>query len=275
MIVADVQALLDARYPPQDAEPWDRVGLLSGEASRPVTHIACALDPDLETIRRASQCGADLLVTHHPTWLAREPDEAPSMYGLTLEYAARESGIALIACHTNLDVSEEARLSLGNGLNLKSEGTLADWFEGEETPFEQPDFAQLWSTKRKTTLEHIADRLSRLYRTPVRLTIRCGGPDHLIFSIVTATGSGGDVIEAACARHADLLITGELKYHQLLEARDLGLSVIELGHDVSEWPLAALLFDALKPACEASDVRITLLKRVLQSDVRDRRKNRP
>ncbi|MCL2332384.1 MAG: Nif3-like dinuclear metal center hexameric protein [Actinomycetia bacterium] len=274
MIVADALSLLEARYPPGDAEPWDRVGLLSGDSTGLVGHVVCALDPDIGTLLRAQAAGADLLVTHHPTYLPSDPDSPASVYGVGLEQAAREMGIALISCHTNLDVSEEARLSLGAGLSLKSQGSLAEYFGGKETYFEKPGYAQLWSVERKTRIAQIADRLSRFYRAPVYRTTTPAGPDQLIFSVVTAAGSGGDALEATLARHADLLICGELKYHQRLEANDRGLCIIELGHDISEWPLVTLLYDALKPACEGQGVKITLLKPARNSEVIVARKDR-
>ena len=39
----------------------------------------------------------------------------------------------------------------------------------------------------------------------------------------------------------DCLVCGELKYHDALDAAESGLAIIELGHDVSELPLCALL----------------------------------
>ncbi|MCL2654147.1 MAG: Nif3-like dinuclear metal center hexameric protein [Coriobacteriia bacterium] len=261
--VADVLDVLDAQFPLAEAEAWDRVGLLSGDPARPVKRIVCALDPCVETLSRARQAGADLLVTHHPTYLQPEPDAIPA-YGLVLEAVARGLEIALIACHTNLDASEKARLSLGAGLPLTSCGPLGGARDGQEQA--PPAFAQLWAPARPLTVEQIAGLLVRHHQAPVRLT-RAPALTAAPTKIATATGAGGDATEAAIEAGADLLITGELKYHQLIEARDRGLSCIELGHDVSEWPLAALLCDTLTVEYADREVSVTLLERDLPSQI--------
>ena len=263
MLVGEALALLDGRYPAADAEDWDRVGLLEGDAASPVTHIVCALDPDVETLRRASECGADLLVTHHPTYLTPQPGEVPA-YGLTLESVARGLGIALIACHTNLDVSEEARLSLGAALPLSSRGPLVTATDDQGQA--RAAFAQLWAPTEALTARQTAELLSRRYGCAARLTLAPASPEALT-RVATATGAGGEALDAAIESGVELFITGELKYHQLIQARDCGLTCIELGHDVSEWPLAALLYDTLAGYCQNRGVVIELLERDLFSTV--------
>ena len=46
-------------------------------------------------------------------------------------------------------------------------------------------------------------------------------------------GSGGSLV-AAAAGVADVLVTGDIKYHQAREAAGLGLALIEVPHDVAE-----------------------------------------
>jgi dinuclear metal center YbgI/SA1388 family protein len=57
----------------------------------------------------------------------------------------------------------------------------------------------------------------------------------------TATGSAGSLVGDALATGAHALVAGEVRYHDALDAVEAGLSIVELGHDVSEWPLVGLL----------------------------------
>ncbi len=59
-------------------------------------------------------------------------------------------------------------------------------------------------------------------------------------------GSGGDLISATLRFGADVLLTGDLKYHQAEEATALGLAVVDAGHDVTEKVVIPPLVSYLK-----------------------------
>lgn len=75
-------------------------------------------------------------------------------------------------------------------------------------------------------------------------------------------GSGGDFGRLAHSQGARVLITGDVSYHQALEAADLGLTLIDLGHFETEWPgvrrLARLLHEEL--SCSDPPVECLLLE---------------
>jgi ribonuclease HI len=54
-----------------------------------------------------------------------------------------------------------------------------------------------------------------------------------VHRVACLPGSGGSLV-AAAAGVADVLITGDLKYHQAQEAAGLGLALIEVPHEVAE-----------------------------------------
>jgi dinuclear metal center YbgI/SA1388 family protein len=71
-----------------------------------------------------------------------------------------------------------------------------------------------------------------------------GDPQRTVRTVALCTGSGGDLLDAA--RGADLFLTAEVKHHQALRARDLGLAVIDAGHYPTERPAVDLLAGYLK-----------------------------
>jgi len=103
--LADVQAVLDARYPPGTAANWDAVGLVTGDPGQPVRHIRFAVDPVLRVAERAIADGVDLLVTHHPL-LLRPVNAVPTSdpRGRVLHRLLR-AGVGLLVAHTNADVA--------------------------------------------------------------------------------------------------------------------------------------------------------------------------
>jgi putative NIF3 family GTP cyclohydrolase 1 type 2 len=85
-----------------------------------------------------------------------------------------------------------------------------------------------------------------------------GAPETTLSRIVTATGSAGSLIGDVIAAGAQALVAGEVRYHDALDAAENGLAVVELGHDVSEWPLVSLLEDAVRltPGLDQSAVHV-------------------
>ena len=59
-------------------------------------------------------------------------------------------------------------------------------------------------------------------------------------------GSGGGMIPAASKKGADLLITGDVSHHEALEAKNLGLALIDGGHFHTEKAALRLFADRLK-----------------------------
>jgi dinuclear metal center YbgI/SA1388 family protein len=73
-----------------------------------------------------------------------------------------------------------------------------------------------------------------------------GNAEAPITRVATGTGSAGSLIGDALAAGAQALIAGEVRYHDALDAVEAGLAVVELGHDVTEWPLVSLLEMAVR-----------------------------
>jgi dinuclear metal center YbgI/SA1388 family protein len=68
-----------------------------------------------------------------------------------------------------------------------------------------------------------------------------GRPPRRIRRVAVIPGSGGAHVAEAGAKGADVLVTGEIRYHQALEAQALGLWVIEAGHRATEAAAVTLL----------------------------------
>jgi dinuclear metal center YbgI/SA1388 family protein len=101
LTVGELVAHLDERFPFAWAEPWDRVGLLVGDPTTEVSHVFVTLDPTAEALSLAAAHGANVLVSHHPAFLEPLGALTPRAAGVAFQAAAL--GIALVACHTNLD----------------------------------------------------------------------------------------------------------------------------------------------------------------------------
>jgi dinuclear metal center YbgI/SA1388 family protein len=73
-----------------------------------------------------------------------------------------------------------------------------------------------------------------------------GDRERLLTQVATATGSAGGLLGDVMAVGAHVLVAGEVRYHDALNAVENGVCVIEVGHDVSEWPLVPVLGTAVR-----------------------------
>lgn len=67
-----------------------------------------------------------------------------------------------------------------------------------------------------------------------------GDAQRPVGRIAVANGSAGSLLGDALET-CDLCVAGEVRYHDALDAVARGLTIIEAGHDASEWPLVTVL----------------------------------
>ena len=64
-----------------------------------------------------------------------------------------------------------------------------------------------------------------------------GELDSKISKVAVINGSGQSYIEAARKLGANLIITGDTTYHFASDYKEMGMSIIDVGHFNSEWPI--------------------------------------
>ncbi len=248
--------VLEQIAPARFAEPWDNVGLLIEPESADITRILVALDCTVDVAREAREVGAQLVLTHHPLFFApvrrmlrNHPDTAAA-------YALVRSGIGLYAMHTNLDCAiGGVNDALANKLGLLEVCSLND----PEQPLsscETPGLGRIGILPEAITLSHFAlDTAKRL-----GAVVRMGGSGaRAVRRVAVIGGSGGDYLRAAKQAGADVLVTGEIKHHQALEAQLLDLCVVEAGHHETEAVVLDPLIAGLQAALEKIQYKVDLL----------------
>lgn len=61
-----------------------------------------------------------------------------------------------------------------------------------------------------------------------------GEPGAMISKVALCSGSGASVMHSALRAGADLLVTGDVKYHEARNAEDLGIALVDAGHFPTE-----------------------------------------
>jgi dinuclear metal center YbgI/SA1388 family protein len=85
-----------------------------------------------------------------------------------------------------------------------------------------------------TTLGALSARIRTLLEAPGLQAV--GDPDRSISRVAVVCGAGDDFIADAAAAGADVLLTGEARFHRALEADARDIALIVAGHHATERP---------------------------------------
>lgn len=108
------------------AEDWDNVGLLVGDASKPVERVLLTLDGTMEVVQEAKERRAQLILAHHPILFRPLKNLRSDNLAAQIPIELIQSGISYYAAHTNLDQSSfSSSWTLGNVLGLQKMEYLA------------------------------------------------------------------------------------------------------------------------------------------------------
>ena len=242
----DIAAALNRIAPPELAEGWDRIGLMIGRDKAKIAGVLTALDPSLEAIQAAVKNNCNCLVTHHPLLFKPISQlKTDSFIGAMIE-AAVKADLNLIAAHTNLD-------SAVGGVNDVLVGLLGlRDVEPLDRAADHPGagLGRVGDLPRAVPLAELADKVKEVLGiSDLKLA---GAEDRPINRVALIGGSGGSMIDSARRAGADVLFTGEVGYHQALEAVAEGLALIEAGHGATENPVVEVLARRLKEELDAA-----------------------
>lgn len=231
----EIYDYIDSIAPFGTAMDFDNVGLLIGSKEKQTQTVLTALDASARVIDEAVSLGAGIIVTHHPVIFnpLRRIEEQSAVY------KAVQSGITIISAHTNLDIAH-------GGVNetlAETAGVWADVLYPEDCAVFGPFYDPI-------DCRRLAARLKKRLDLP---GLRYTDPGREIRTALVSCGAGGHNIFLAKKCGADVLITGEIKHHELVFAYDNDIAVFDLGHFGSEHiiiPKLAAMFAAQFPDAE-------------------------
>lgn len=238
--------VVHALYPPSDAAEWDRPGLQVGDPSEPVARVLVTLDVTAAVLDEAASVPATLVLAHHPLLLRPLHALTTSTAAGSLALRAARRGISVAAAHTNLDATDD-----GAGT---SDPVVALLGLERVVPLCRPvvpgarAMGRVGDLAVPMTLHELAGRIARgLSASSVR---RCGDGARTVRRVAVLGGSGMSAVPDALAVGADVLVTGDVRHHDALDALALGLAVVDAGHHATE--VAAMPTFAARVAAAAA-----------------------
>ncbi|MDX1929252.1 MAG: Nif3-like dinuclear metal center hexameric protein [Pirellulaceae bacterium] len=250
---------------------WDNTGLLLGDMRREVKRIMTCLTLTPESVEEAVAGGADLVISHHPLPFRPLKKITASEPTGRMLWELAGAGVSVYCPHTAWDsaaVGINMRLAqvlqLVEVVPLIAEKVSQHVVDGETgfavaLPGKNLGTGRVGDLAREFTLADLAKLLCRSvpYCRP-----RVVDTGNSIVRVGIVCGSGASLIEAAVRNDCDLFLTGEATFHQCLEAKAAGLSMLMIGHFASE----KFAMDELASLCKAEFANLEVWGSINEQD---------
>lgn len=263
--ISDIIDLMEVIAPSRLAEEWDNVGLQVGARDWPVRSIWVSLDPRPDVVAQAVRAGIDLLITHHPLLFKPLRSIDPSTPVGSIVARALSSGTAIYAAHTNLDSAVDGLNDLlARTIGLTDLRPLAE--NQRDADNKGPEgLGRVGRLERPADLETFAGRIDKTLRLEGAGRIS-GRPDIRVEKVAVCSGSGSSLMRRFLDSDAQVYVTGDLRYHDALDAQDADRGLVDIGHFASEAIVVGMLVRRLSKMAEDAGMSISIEPCFIQRD---------
>jgi dinuclear metal center YbgI/SA1388 family protein len=222
MKISEIYNFLNTLSPFNLQESWDNSGLLVGDFNQEVQKIYLSIDVDEALIDSIDE--NTLLITHHPIIFGGLKQLQFNKYPANIVQKMIQKNISNIAMHTNFDQTHlnEYVAKEVLGYEIKEKDGFVAYLEVNE------DF------------DVFARKVANAFSLP---HAKCVKSSSFVKRVALTTGSGCSLIKSI---DADCFLTGDVKYHDAMEAKSIKMSLIDIGHYESEYFFAEILLKHLK-----------------------------
>lgn len=237
--------LLEERFPLFCAEDWDNVGLIVGRRDKIITGIVIALDITEKVIEETIKTGSNLIITHHPIiFNPLKKINEDSVLGKKI-LKLIENNISVYTLHTNLD---SAKMGLNDYL-----GDMLGFKDGEILVLNEKNgcefgIGRVYKVKNEFDIENLCSDLKSKLKLK-KISLVKSMKDIKIKKIALISGSGSSYWREAKKRGCQLLITGDVTYHDAMDIRENNFNIIDIGHFESEHIFTELLKKIILEEC--------------------------
>lgn len=209
---------LNELYPESLKSSYDNVGLMVGSMNKDVKRVLLALDLTREVMDEAINNNIDLIITHHPVLFHPlsmiDTDKDPgSIIRDLIKY-----DIANYAMHTNFDVVKMNDY-LSSLIGIENKEILSE-----------SESLGVYGDIKPTKVEDYILKVKKAF--DITSCEYYGRESIVISKVGIIGGSGSSRIDAAKEKGLDLFITGDVSYSRGIEAKRLGVNVLDVGHFV-------------------------------------------
>lgn len=236
---ADIASTIEKFAPLSLQESYDNAGMQVGNPEMPVSALLLCLDFTEDILQEAIGRGCNMIVSHHPLLFRGLKEITGSNDTQRIVIEAIRNGIALYSAHTNLDSARNGvSYEMARMLGIHDIQVLCSNTEDPDTglgvignipPTPKIEFLRKVKEIFNVKAVRYSDRTSKLVIKRVAL---CGG-------------SGAELIGDALKMNADAIVTGDVKYHEMVNFGQ-NMLVADIGHFESELCAREIFFRIIR-----------------------------
>ena len=242
--VNDVYNYLKTIAPLEMAKDNDNVGILVGTGDTEISKILVCLDITDAVISEALETGAELIVAHHPVFFSLSSVTDADIVGKKVVRMLAGS-ISAICMHTNLDAAQGGvNDALAAAVGIASENREAKPLSEaiRLNTGEVVSLGRIGCLEKECSMSEYLDTIKKALNVN---GLRYHDAGRMVYKVAIASGSGGGEWENAIKSGCDTFVSADLKYHLFLEAKEMGINVIDGGHFCTENVITDVLVDRI------------------------------
>jgi len=240
--VKDVYRFIDKIAPFETQMSFDNSGFLVGRGDALVERILVALDITEEVVEEAVQQDCQLIVSHHPVIFHPARSITDESVNGRILLALTENRVAAVCAHTNLDAAQGGvNCCLAQRLKLKDiEQLHVDGVDGQGREYGIGRVGRVHEEvmDAETYAGFVKEALGAA-------SVRFADGGKRVSRVAVGGGSCGSMLMDAAAAGCDTFITADVKYDQYLEAKAMGITLMDAGHYATEQVVCEPLADML------------------------------
>ncbi|GGD36313.1 GTP cyclohydrolase 1 type 2 [Malaciobacter pacificus] len=210
MKLQEIYDVLNEISPFELQEKWDNCGIIVGSLDDEIQKVYISIDLDLELAQSLKP--NSLIITHHPLIFSGLKRVNFDTYSTKIIKELIKKDIALISMHTNIDKTH-----------------LNKYVVEEILGFEVTSQEEFIATcEVNMNFDDLVKHVSKKLDLKTTKAVRC---NDFIKDIAIVTGSAMSLLDEV---KADCFLTGDIKYHDAMEAKARGVSLIDIRHYESE-----------------------------------------
>lgn len=225
--VKDIAEAIETFAPKQLQESYDNAGLQVGDPDMDVTAALLCLDVTEDVVREAIERRCNLIVSHHPLLFKGLKEVTGRTATERIVITAIKENIAIYSAHTNLDSAwEGVSYEIAHALNIRNLKVLEPKSDNNSV-----GLGVIGDIQPVPKIEFLR-KIKEAFKVK-SLRYSSQSPQLVVRKVAVCGGAGASLIRDAIEAGADMIITGDVKYHDFT-TYGLDIIIADIGHYESE-----------------------------------------